>query len=506
MTEFLDFFNKNYGFSKVPGIALGRPQFQSVETDVSVILPLSSLNKHGLIAGSTGTGKSRALQLMAEVLASQGVSVFLSDVKGDVSGFAAPNDAEKVRERSEQLKIDFSPKTFSTNYWSLSNRFIPLRLNLSDVSPVLISKLLQLNPTQESHLSMIFIFAKEKQIIINDFSDLLEVSEFLKENPRESSGISPQSIDVILRKISVLLNEGIDSLFGEPARETADLLRPATINVLNLSDVRKHADMLSIVMSFVLYKLFNELHDIGDTQKPKAVFFIDEAHYLFENANPSLVQLLVTILRQIRSKGIGVVFVTQNPNDIDDKILGLLGTKIQFAMRVFAADDVKDLKAIAGAFPKSDFYALSDELKTLAVGTGFVSALNPKGELLSPVKTVFFPPQSFMDVLPDETLLSATDTALVSKYSAKRPKTENATDRLSLSNLAKIKPRGLSLWEVEQKIKMDREKQNPPAYVTVPRTVSKLSKSLLPILLVLLVILLILALAALIAMGKIRIG
>jgi hypothetical protein len=411
------------------GLAVGRPKRNAkVFNDFEVAVPLKTLARHGLIAGSTGTGKSRAIQLLVEGLAEQGVAAFLADVKGDVSGFCREGDSSKISERCSKLACERAPKAFTANYWAPAGAaagkaagLLPLRLKLSDVTPVLLARLMNLNPTQESHLAIAFIYAEKKRLDLVGLLELREVVEFLKDNPREMPGVNSATMNVILRKITEMQSGPINEFFGEPSLEVEDVLRAGGVNVLNFSALREVEEYGSVIIAFVLYKFFKELPEVGDVEKPKLVFFFDEAHALFQGANKSLVELMTTILRRIRSKGAGVFFITQDALDLPSPVLKLLGSKIQFAMRAFTKKELDDLKAVADSFPASGFYGLREELKSLAVGDSFVSLLSPRGESLPAVKVAWYPPESFMDAVPLEELSRATPRSLLEKYSkAKR--------------------------------------------------------------------------------------
>lgn len=395
-------------------IFIGKELEKERIADIEVNLPLKTLNLHGMIGGSTGTGKSRAIQVIVEELSAQGIPVLLGDLKGDISGFAFPNNSEKALERAKRMKINYAPKEFETNYWSVSQRFIPFRLRLSDIDPVLISRVLKLNSTQESNLRIAYLYAKAKDIALTDLIDLKNLLDFIARTPGAIEGAHASSINIILRQVKIVIGEGMNEFFGEPAIQLEDLMQG--INVINLSDWRKRGDILAILMAFVIYRLFNELPDVGDVDKPKLVVFIDEAHYLFQDANPNLVNLIITILKQIRSKGVGVFFSSQNPEDIPEKILEQLGCKIEFALRAFTKNELDDIRGIARAFPPSEQYDLEKEIPMLGNGIAFVSALDETGRPFDPVKTMVAPPKSFMDVAGDERIKSKINQMLFSKY------------------------------------------------------------------------------------------
>jgi hypothetical protein len=385
-------------------------------------IPLRYLTRHGIIAGSTGTGKSRAMQVLAEQLAASGVHVFVSDVKGDASGFCQraftsgkPDDAPSETEtkwKARNSLAPFEPQAFGTNYWSASDRFIPFRFSVASVGSVLFSRLLSLNPTQESHLAIAFSYAKKNSIPLDTPEQLLDVlDQLVSTNQR---GISPSSISVIQRKIIALQESGLERMFGKPAVRLEDL---GGLNVLNLSDAR--SDMaVTMAPAFLLQKLFANMPEVGDSDKPQFAIFFDEAHYLFKDANKSLKDLMVTMLKQIRSKGVSVFFVTQDVTDIPDEILGQLSTKVIFSQKTMTEKGNARLRALAKSFPKSDFDVM-EALKSLPPGTALLSTLDDTGNQTSPVKVKVFAPATTMSVVPDDALRKACDAALLKKYAKK---------------------------------------------------------------------------------------
>lgn len=402
-------------FSGIRGLPLGKAVVGDAP-GAEIRLPVKTLVLHGLVGGSTGTGKSRAVQLIAEQLEENGVPVFLADLKGDVSGFAFPNMSNAAAQRAKDMGIAFKPAAVETKYWSISDRFIRFRVRLSDIDPVLIARILRLNTTQESNLKMAFIYARQKELPLVDLVDLQNILAYLTKNPDAVAGGSTSSFGVVLRQVQIAVSEGLNEIFGEPAVDLQDILSGG-VNVLNLSDWRKRSDLPSILMAFVINKLFNELPDVGGVEKPKLIIFIDEAHYLFQDANPSLINLFITILKQIRSKGIGVFLSSQNPEDIPEKILEQLGCKMEFALRAFTGDELKDIEGIAKAFPPSKSYDLEKELPMLGVGVAFFSPLSEKGVPMGPVKLMIYPPASEMDVMEDKQMKKkGMPAALVNKY------------------------------------------------------------------------------------------
>ncbi len=375
-----------------------------VEGKDVVGIPSRYLTRHGLIAGSTGTGKSRTMQVLAEQLSDADVNVFVSDIKGDASGFCVPG-----KEHSRNTLAPYEPHGIETNYWSISDRFVPLRFSISSIGTVLLSRLLSLNPTQESHLALAFSYARKKDIPVHDLDQLLDVLDEMLE--KDVRGISRSSVSVIERKVIALNESGIGSMFGRPSLKLEDL---QGLNVLNLSDSRKNM-VVSIAPAFLLQMLFERLPEIGDVDRPKHVIFFDEAHYLFKDSNKSLRDLMVTILKQIRSKGVSVFFVTQDVTDLPDEILSQLSTKIIFSQKVFTQKGNRRLKALAGSFPSSKIDVM-ERLKRMSPGVAIVSSLDDKGNQTEPREVTMFAPATTMEVVPDETLLEASDPELIRKY------------------------------------------------------------------------------------------
>ena len=429
-----DFYSSTYAKISQNALACGRALSDSRPSQFEVRIPLSTLNRHGLIAGSTGTGKSRSAQLLAEQLSLAGVPVLFTDVKGDVSDFSTPADAKKISQRCKDLSHPVIPTAFPAHYWSLSTRLTPLRLSLDEINPALLSRFMGLNPTQESHLSVALLYAKQKKFRVIDLEDLSSLLKFLRENPNEMAGLSTSTLEVLLRKSTELHASGLNSLFSASSIDPQDILSQdeegrGIINVLNLSDFRDKPDVFSAATAFILYKLFISLPDIGDQPKPVLAVFIDEAHYLFINANRSLVDLMTTILRQIRSKGVAVFFITQEPQDIAEGVLGQLSNKVLFALRAFTQNDINEIRALSRGLPPSQLYKIEDELKALPIGTSLCAFLSETGELLPPIKTAWYSPSSSMGMASEQLMLSISrQSPLHSRYTQKARK-----EKLSIS-------------------------------------------------------------------------
>ncbi|MFH0737192.1 MAG: helicase HerA-like domain-containing protein [Candidatus Micrarchaeota archaeon] len=375
-------------------------------------IPLHYMTRHGIIAGTTGTGKSRAMQVLAEQLTDADISVFVSDVKGDASGFCVQG------EESERNKLAPYPShALKANYWSVSGRFARMRFSIQEIGSILFSRLLALNPTQESHLSIAFSYARKKGLPLDTTAQLLDILDELVTTGQR--GISPSSISVIQRTVIALEESGLGAMFGKPSLRAVDLLG---LNVLNLSDARK--DMaVALAPAFILQKLFDSLPEVGDVEKPEIVIFFDEAHYLFKESNRSLRDLMVTVLKQIRSKGVSVFFVTQDVTDIPDEILGQLSTKIIFAQKPMTEKGNSRLKALVKSFPnpKPETY---ETIKKMPPGTALLSTLDDDGNQTEPAVVKIFAPASTMAIVPDPVLRKATDPELIQRYA--KPETQNA--------------------------------------------------------------------------------
>lgn len=361
------------------------------EPRAQVAIPLRMLNRHGLVAGATGTGKTRTLQLMAEGLSAAGVPVFLTDIKGDLTGLAEPGtSSEKLLARTAPLGQDWSPASFPLELLSLggAGRGVPIRTTVTDFGPLLLSKVLGLNDTQESSLALIFHWADAEGLALLDLKDLRSVISYLtsdegKPELKEIGGISTATAGVILREIAALQAQGADAFFGEPAFNTADLMRTTAdglgvISSLELPELSGQPALFSTFVMWLLADLFGELPEVGDAEKPRLVFFFDEAHLLFADASKEFLAQVVQTVRLIRSKGVGVFFVTQTPKDVPEDVLAQLGSRVQHALRAYTPKDAERLKQSVRTFPNSP-YDLEEVLTTLGTGEAVVTVLSEKG-------------------------------------------------------------------------------------------------------------------------------
>jgi DNA helicase HerA-like ATPase len=377
-----------------------------------VTIPLGMMNRHGLIAGATGTGKTKTLQLMAEQLSAQGVPVCLADIKGDVSGIAVPGEAnDKVTQRAKDTGSEWKPAGYPVEFLSLTGQHgAQLRATVSSFGPLLLAKVLGLNETQASVLSLVFKYCDDKGLLLLDFPDLRAVLQYLtgdgKGELREYGGMAETTVGVLLREMVQLEQQGAEGFFGEPEFDLDDLLQVdrdgrGLVSALELTDVQDRPALFSTFMMWMLARLYHDLPEVGDLDKPKLVFFFDEAHLLFEGASKEFLQQVQQVVRLIRSKGVGIFFVTQNPKDVPSEILGQLGHKVQHALRAFTPEDDAALKAAARTFPKTDFYDVQQTLQSLGIGEAFVTALTPRGVPTPPFATRLIPPASRMAPLAD---------------------------------------------------------------------------------------------------------
>ena len=378
----------------------------------TVRLAVPMMTRHGLIAGATGTGKTKTLQLIAEQLSAAGVPVFLADVKGDVSGVAAPGEASpRVSQRATETGYSWSPTGFPVEFLSLTGaRGAQLRATVSSFGPLLLAKVLGLNETQSSVLAMVFKYADDRGLLLLDFSDLRAVLQHLTgagaAELAEYGGMSKQTVGVLLREMVQLEQQGAGAFFGEPEFDLNDLLQVAPdgrglMSVLELQDVQDKPALSSTFMMWMLARLYHTLPEAGDLDKPKLVFFFDEAHLLFEGASTAFKEQVEQVARLIRSKGVGVFFVTQSPKDVPADILAQLGNRVQHALRAYTPDDEKALRAAARTFPKTTFYEIDETLTTLGIGEALVTVLNKNGVPTPPFAVRMIPPRSRMSPLTE---------------------------------------------------------------------------------------------------------
>ncbi|MDQ3698075.1 MAG: DUF853 domain-containing protein, partial [Gemmatimonadota bacterium] len=406
-------------------------------------LPLAHANRHGLIAGATGTGKTKTMQLMAEQLSAAGVPVFVADVKGDVSGIAVPGEgSDRVRGRAAETGHDWRPTGFPVELLSLTGKHgAQLRATVSSFGPLLLSRVLDLNETQTSVLALVFKYCDDKGLALLDFPDLRAVLQYLSDQGaaelRDYGGMSKQTVGVLLREMVELEQQGAGVFFGEPEFDLDDLLRIApdgrgVVSVLELRDVQERPALFSTFMMWMLARLYNTLPEAGDLAKPKLVFFFDEAHLLFDGASKAFKEQVEQIVRLVRSKGVGVFFVTQTPKDLPPDILGQLGNRIQHALRAFTPDDEKALRAAARTFPKTKFYDIQQTLTTLGIGEALVTVLAPSGAPTPPFVTRIVPPASRMAPLTEAEMAEELASSAQVKEYAQAVDRESAREMLAV--------------------------------------------------------------------------
>jgi DNA helicase HerA-like ATPase len=411
--------------------------------DAQIRIPLSVLNRHGLVAGATGTGKTKTLQLVAEQLSAQGVPVFLADIKGDLSGVSAPGQPnDKVRGRAAEVHQEWAPAGFPAQFYALGGlgHGIPVRATITSFGPVLLSKVLGLNQTQEQSLGLIFHYADTKGLELVDLKDLRAVVAFLtsdegKAELKNIGGLSTATAGVILRSLTAFEGQGMADFFGEPEFDTGELLRTAeggrgTVSVLELPAVQDKPQLFSTFLMWLLADLFHDLPEVGDADKPKLVFFFDEAHLLFNDASKAFLDSITQTVRLIRSKGVGVFFVTQTPKDVPSDVLAQLGNRVQHALRAFTPDDQKALKATVKTFPNSP-YDLEELLTGLGTGEAVVTVLSEKGAPTPVAATRLRAPTSLMGPVDAAELDRAVGASPLHERYAQAVDRESAYEKLT---------------------------------------------------------------------------
>jgi DNA helicase HerA-like ATPase len=411
--------------------------------DAQIRIPLPMLNRHGLVAGATGTGKTKTLQLVAEQLSAQGVPVFLADIKGDLSGISAAGQAnDKVRARAAEVHQEWTPSGFPAEFYALGGlgHGIPVRATVTSFGPVLLAKVLQLNQTQEQSLGLIFHYADQKGLDLVDLKDLRAVVAFLtsdegKAELKDVGGLSTATAGVILRSLTAFEAQGMADFFGEPEFDTGEFLRTAAdgrgiVSVLELAAVQDRPQLFSTFLMWLLADLFHDLPEVGDAEKPGLVFFFDEAHLLFDDASKAFLDSITQTVRLIRSKGVGVFFVTQTPKDVPSDVLAQLGNRIQHALRAFTPDDQKALKATVKTFPNSA-YDLEELLTGLGTGEAVVTVLGEKGAPTPVAATRLRAPESLMGPVEGPALDEAVRSSPLYGRYAQAVDRESAYEKLT---------------------------------------------------------------------------
>ena len=426
---FIASINKGYSF-KGESVQIGAAMLNGeVIAEAGIFLPLKTMNRHGLIAGATGTGKTKTLQTISEFLSDASVPVLLMDIKGDLSGIAAEGTLnDKLTERYQKLHLNYTPTAYPTELLSLTGKDgVRLKATVSEFGPILLSKILGLNDTQGGIVSLIFKYCDDNKLPLLDLKDFTKVIQFVSDEGKAEieklyGKISTTSTGTILRKVIELQQQGADIFFGERSFEVDDLMRVSSdgrgmINVLRVTDIQDKPKLFSTFMLQLLAELYASCAEEGDLDKPKLVMFIDEAHLIFQEASPELLQQIETIIKLIRSKGVGIFFCTQNPMDVPAAVLGQLGLKIQHSLRAFTAADRKVIKQTADNYPETEWYKTEDLITQLGIGEALITMLNEKGIPTPLAHVMLCSPRSRMDILTDAEIVAINGKSkLVSKY------------------------------------------------------------------------------------------
>ncbi len=433
--------------------------------DAFVKVPLKTMNRHGLIAGATGTGKTKTLQVLSENLSDKGIPVLLMDIKGDLSGLAKPSPGHpKIDERHAKIGLPFEAKPFPVEILSLSEQDgVRLRATVSEFGPVLLSRILDLSDAQSGVVSVIFKYCDDNKLPLLDLKDFKKILQYCtqegkKEFEQAYGRISTASTGAILRKVVEIEQQGGELFFGEKSFEVEDLVRTTRdgrgyINIIRLTDIQDRPKLFSTFMLSLLAEIYETFPEQGDSGKPELIIFIDEAHLIFNEASKALLNQIESIVKLIRSKGIGLYFVTQNPTDVPEAVLSQLGLKIQHALRAFTAKDRKAIKLTAQNYPDTDYYDTADVLTSLGIGEALVSALDEKGRPTPLAATMMRAPMSRMDVLTKQELqMLLDDSKLVLKYN-------DDIDRESAYEMLNEKIKKAEAVKVKEDARIAKEKE-----------------------------------------------
>jgi DNA helicase HerA-like ATPase len=477
--DFIQHINNGY-LSKGESITLGGAILDGKPlADTFVKIPLKTLNRHGLIAGATGTGKTKTIQVLSEQLSSFGIPVLMMDIKGDFSGIAREGEEKDfIKERHAKLNIPYSVSSFPVELMTLSKQEgVRLRSTVSEFGPVLFSRILGLNDTQAGVISVIFKYCDDNKMPLLDLKDIKKIINYItdegKDEIEESYGkISTSTTGTILRKIIELEQQDADLFFGELSFEIDDLMRldengKAYINIIRLTDIQDKPKLFSTFMLSLLAEIYQQMPEKGDADQPELVIFIDEAHLIFNEASKALLEQIESIVKLIRSKGIGIYFVTQNPMDIPSGVLAQLGLKIQHALRAFTANDRQAIKQSADNYPTSEYYKTAEVLTSLGIGEALVTALSEKGIPTPLVATMMRAPMSRMDVLTESEIQEINSKSkLVKKY-------EEVMDRESAYEMLNKK-----IESAQEQVVVEQEKKQDS---NEPSTASVVTKSVLKV-------------------------
>ena len=461
---FFNYINEGYT-CKGDAIVLGAGMLgEETVTDALVKIPLKTLNRHGLIAGATGTGKTKTLQVLAENMSEKGIPVLLMDVKGDLSGLAQPSAGHpKIDERHKNIGIPFNATKFPVEILSISEQDgVRLRATVSEFGPVLLSRILDLTETQSGIVAIIFKYCDDNQYPLLDLKDFKKMLQFItaegkEEITAEYGRISTASTGAILRKVIEIEQQGGDLFFGEKSFEVDDLTRVdengrGVISVLRLTDIQDKPKLFSTFMLQLLAEVYETFPEQGDSGRPELIIFIDEAHLVFDEASKALLSQIESIVKLIRSKGIGLYFVTQNPDDVPEDVLAQLGLKVQHALRAFTAKDRKAIKLASENYPDSEYYDTKEVLTQLGIGEALVTVLNEKGIPTPLARTMLRAPMSRMDVLTKKEINEVLDNSkLIPKYNKE-------VDRESAYEILTKKIEVINKEKTEEEERKEKEK------------------------------------------------
>jgi len=420
--SFQEHINKGYTFKKDSIIIGGAIYNGAPVPGTQIKIPLKTLNRHGLIAGATGTGKTKTLQVMAEQMSLKGIPTLLMDLKGDLSGLAQPGSLnDHITWRQGNIGVPYVAEPMPVELLSLSKEpGVQLRATVSEFGPVLFSKILNLNDTQQGMMSILFKYCDDNKLPLLDLKDVKEIIQYAsgpgqEEFKKEYGRLASSSVSTILRKIIEIEQQGADRFFGEKSFETSDLVRQkdgkGVISILRLTDIQDKPKLFSTFMLCLLAEVYSTFPEAGDTDKPKLCIFIDEAHLVFKEASSALLDQIEAIIKLIRSKGVGIFFCTQDPTDVPDAVLGQLGLKVQHSLRAFTAKDRKAIRKTAENYPLSDFYDTETVLTSLGIGEALITVLDEKGRPTPLAATLLQAPKTRMDILTDAEITSLTKSS-----------------------------------------------------------------------------------------------
>ncbi|UOK43597.1 MULTISPECIES: helicase HerA-like domain-containing protein [Flavobacterium] len=469
--KFIEEINNGYN-CKGESIALGGAILNGEAIpNTPIKIPLKTINRHGLIAGATGTGKTKTIQVLSEQLSSNGIPVLMMDIKGDFSGIAAAGEEKPfITERHAKIGIPYQPKACPVELMTISEQNgVRLRATVSEFGPVLFSRILDLNDTQGGVVSVIFKYCDDNKIPLLDLKDFKKTLQFATEEGKDEfeanyGRISTASTGSILRKVIELEQQGADLFFGELSFDIDDLMRidengNGYVNIIRLTDIQDKPKLFSTFMLSLLAEVYQQMPEIGDAERPELVIFIDEAHLIFDQASEALLDQIETIIKLIRSKGIGVYFITQNPTDVPAGVLAQLGLKIQHALRAFTANDRKAIKMTAENYPLSEYYKTEDVITQLGIGEAFVTALNEKGIPTPLVACMMRAPMSRMDILSDNEINTIISNSKLAKKYNQVIDNESAYEILT----AKIEKATQQAQEEETAKAEEKQRKNEPS-------------------------------------------